>query len=208
MNSQNILYTDIIQEMTDYLIVLGFKPKGKTVFNKESSFGNWSIKICAESKKDKSFTLSYKIGYRINEIENICKMIFDVKPKDMRTAVFDLGMLIGLSSPYEQYVTVDVEPSDIIIDFDYHYKKFLDSLFHSYDRGSDIIFSTFDDGILSMICNYSVLKKTAYFIWKKDFSNAAASINSIPNSLLAQEDKTVSLNRLIELEKQSENSIK
>lgn len=69
MNSQNVLYTDIIWEMNNYLITRGFKPKGKTVFNKESSFGNWSIKICAESKKDTSFTLSYKIGYRINEIE-------------------------------------------------------------------------------------------------------------------------------------------
>lgn len=194
--------------MNDYLITRGFKPKGKTVFNKESSFGNWSIKICTESKKDTNFTLSYKIGYRINEIENICKIIFDVKPKDMRTAVFDLGMLFGSSSPYEQYVTADVEPSDIITDFDYHYERFLDSLFRSYDRSSDIISSTFDEGGLSMICNYSVFKKTAYFIWKKDFPNTAASINSIPNTLLSQEDKTVSLNRLIELEKQGENSIK
>ena len=162
MKFENNLYTSIIQELTDYFISNGFKVGGKTKFYKKSNFGYWDVIVNTDSKKDSVFILSYKIGYRINEIEKIYKQIFYIKSNNKQTALFDLGMLMGLHTSYEQYVTMDVNHYDIIIDFDYHYKRFLNDLFDFYDNSIDIISSTFHNGILSEICNYSSLKKQLF----------------------------------------------
>lgn len=81
-------------------------------------------------------------------------------------------------------------------------------MFDSYDKSTDIIISTFDNGILSKISNYSSLKKAAFLIWKKDFCGAAAIINKMPQTVLSEEYKVACIDKIIELEKKSEINIK
>lgn len=103
MKSENNIYISIIQELTNYFISHDFKARGKTKFYKKTNFGNWDIIVNIDSKKDSIFIISYKIGCRINEIENIYEKLFDIKSNNKHTALFDLGLLIGLYTSYEQY---------------------------------------------------------------------------------------------------------
>ena len=76
MKSENNIYISIIQELTNYFISHDFKDRGKTKFYKKTNFGNWDIIVNIDSKKVSIFIISYKIGCRINEIENIYVILY------------------------------------------------------------------------------------------------------------------------------------
>lgn len=61
--------------MFNRILVMILKPEVKQN-SKKTNFGNWDIIVNIDSKKDSIFIISYKIGCRINEIENIYVILY------------------------------------------------------------------------------------------------------------------------------------